>query len=195
MTKIILASASPRRKELLEKAGLNIRVMPSNIKEGPNTSPSIEHYCISLALSKAENIAKKQSNAIIIAADTIVVYKNKLFGKPKNIRNAKSILSKLNGTRHFVFTAIAVIHTGENRRIVDINKSVIFARKLTPSQINMLSLKNHDKAGAYAVQEKSDIFIRKVEGDFFNVVGLPVNNLRRILSEFNIKMKDLKESN
>ena len=194
MKKIVLASASVRRKELLEKAGLNICVQPSNIKEGKNTCPSAEHYCISLALSKAENVALKQSNAIVIAADTIVVHDNTIFGKPKNIRDAKRILSTLSGTKHFVYTAIAVIDTKENRRIVDIEKSTIFARKLSSRQINMFSRKNLDKAGAYAVQEKSDILVRKIEGDFYNVVGLPISKLRSILMEFNIKMKDLKAS-
>ncbi|MCK4995038.1 MAG: septum formation protein Maf [Candidatus Omnitrophica bacterium] len=191
--KIILASASPRRKELLEKAGLNISVKPSKITEGPNTCTSVEHYCLSLALSKAENIASTQGNAIIIAADTIVVLNNKIFGKPKNIRDAQAILSALNGTKHFVFTAIAVINTKENRKIVDIEKSTIFTRKLSSPQILMLSKKNHDKAGAYAIQEKSDMFIRRIEGDFYNVVGLPINNLRKILLEFNIKMGTLKQ--
>ncbi len=191
--KIILASASPRRKELLEKAGLNISVKPSKITEGPNTCTSVEHYCLSLALSKAENIASTQGNAIVIAADTIVVLNNKIFGKPKNIRDAQAILSALNGTKHFVFTAIAVINTKENRKIVDIEKSTIFTRKLSSPQILMLSKKNHDKAGAYAIQEKSDMFIRRIEGDFYNVVGLPINNLRKILLEFNIKMGTLKQ--
>ncbi len=192
MTKLILASASPRRKELLEKAGLKIFIRPSNIIEGPNTAPSVEHYCIGLALSKAQNIASKHSNAIVIGADTIVVYNNKIFGKPKNIRDAKTILCTLNGTRHFVYTAIAVINIKENRRIVDIEKSTIFTRPLSRKQINMLSKKNHDKAGAYAIQEKTDMFIRKVKGDFYNVVGMPINSLRRILLEFNVKMGVLK---
>ncbi len=195
MKKIILASASGRRKKLLEKAGLNICVQPSNIKEGRNTCPSVEHYCISLALSKAENVASKQDNAIVIAADTIVVHNNKIFGKPKNIRDAKKILSALSATKHFVYTAIAVIDTKENRRIVDIEKSTIFTRKLSSRQIDIFSRKNHDKAGAYAIQEKSDILVRKIEGDFYNVVGLPVSKLRSILMEFNIKMKNLKVSN
>lgn len=192
MRKIILASASVRRKELLERAGLTIRVQPSHITEGQNTCLSVEHYCIRLALSKAENIASKQSNAIVIAADTIVVYNNKIFQKPKNIRNAKAILSTLSGTKHFVYTAIAVIDTKEKRRIVDIEKSTIFARILSPKQINIFSRKNHDKAGAYAVQEKSDMLVKKIEGDFYNVVGLPINKLRSILMQFNIKMKNLR---
>ncbi len=195
MRKIVLASASVRRKELLEKAGLNIYIQPSNIKEGRNTCPTAEHYCINLALAKAENVASKQGNAIVLAADTIVVYKNKIFGKPKNIRDAKRILSTLSGTKHFVYTAIAVIDTKENKRTVDIEKSTIFARKLSPIQIDILARKNLDKAGAYAVQEKSDMLVRKIEGDFYNVVGLPIRKLRRILMEFNIKMKDLKISN
>lgn len=195
MRKIILASASPRRRELLERAGLNICVVPSDITEGANTCPSVEHYCISLALSKAENIASKQSNAIVIAADTIVVYNNRMFGKPKNIRAAKVILSALSGTKHFVYTAIAVIDTKENRRIVDIEKTTIFARILSQHQINIFSKKNHDKAGAYAVQEKSDKLVRKIEGDFYNVVGLPIGKLRSILMQFNIKIKNLKPNN
>lgn len=195
MKKIILASASPRRKELLEKAGLNISVQPSNIREGRNTCLSVEHYCITLALSKAENVASLQGNAIVIAADTIVVHNNRIYGKPKNRREARVMLSALSGTKHFVFTAIAVIDTKENIRIVDIEKTTVFARKLSSRQINTFSRKNHDKAGAYAVQEKSDMLVKKIEGDFYNVVGLPIDKLGRILMEFNIKMKSLKPNN
>ncbi|MCG2710795.1 MAG: Maf family protein [Candidatus Omnitrophica bacterium] len=191
MKKIILASASPRRKELLERAGLNISVQPSDIREGPNTCLSAEHYCIGLALSKAENVASLQDNAIVIAADTIVVFNNKIFGKPKNIRDARVILSTLSGTKHFVYTAIAVIYLKEHLRIVDIEKTTIFARKLSSRQINIFCRKNHDKAGAYAAQEKSDPLIERIEGDFYNVVGLPVKKLSRILKYFNIKMKNL----
>lgn len=192
MRTVILASCSPRRKQLLEQAGLPIRVFPSTITEkakSPKQDPVF--YALSLALAKAENVAKKFNKGLIIAADTIVVSEGKIFGKPKNQKHAKKILCALSGKIQYVYTAIAVIDLKTERRIIDVEKTTILARKLSKNQIDELSKYNHDKAGAYAVQKDADILVKEMKGDYYNVVGLPIKRLRNILKIFSISIKDL----
>ncbi|MFH2137610.1 MAG: Maf family protein [Candidatus Omnitrophota bacterium] len=184
MKKIILASQSPRRKELFKKLGFRFSVINSKINESQKVYISPEHHAIVLAVSKAKAVARNAANSLVIGADTIVVYNNKIFGKPKNTADAKHILSTLSDTKHYVCTALAVIDTQTGKTIVDIEKSIISTRKLTAKQIDKLSLKNHDKAGAYAVQESEDLLVKKIDGDFYNVVGLPLNKLKKILNNF-----------
>ncbi|MFH1459496.1 MAG: nucleoside triphosphate pyrophosphatase [Candidatus Omnitrophota bacterium] len=191
-SKVILASASLRRKALLEKAGLKFKVMPSRINEKTTGDISPAHHALHLAHNKARKIAaqkNKENHAIIIAADTIVVYKNKIFGKPRNMQDARRILTKLSNTKHDVYTALAVIDSSTNKTILDIDRTTIYTRKLSPPKIKKLALKNHDKAGAYAVQKDMDILVKKIEGDYYNVVGLPLKKLKPILELFSIKIK------
>lgn len=184
MKTVILASRSPRRLALLKKLRLNVRVLPSQIKENLNPKFPPEYQAISLALAKAETAAKKLSSGIIIGADTLVALGKKIMGKPKNAEDAKCILSILNNSKHAVYTGLAVIDAKTKKRIVDVDKTTVITRKLKSWQINQLALKNHDKAGAYAVQEDADIFVREMEGDFYNVVGLPLHKLKDILRIF-----------
>ncbi len=193
MRTLILASRSPRRKQILEQAGLDISIFPSSIKEpAPRTAVDPLRYAIDLALLKAENVAKKLKNGIVIGADTIVVVDNKIFGKPRNQKHAKKILTLLSGKTQYIYTALAVIDIKTKTRIVDIEKTTIIANKLSKTQINKLSETNHDKAGAYAVQKDGDILIKKIIGDYYNVVGLPIKRLKNILRIFSVDMKDLK---
>ncbi|MCP4649127.1 MAG: septum formation protein Maf [PVC group bacterium] len=185
MKTVILASRSPRRIQLLKKLGITCKVIPSNISESLKNHHSPAQYALLLALAKAEAVAKNLKQGLVIGADTIVVFQNKIFGKPKNHADAKHILSTLSNTVHHVYTAIAVVNAKTGKRIVDIDKSTIFARKLTSSQITMLAQKNHDKAGAYAVQDSNDILVKKIVGDYYNVVGLPLDKLKNILRIFN----------
>jgi len=189
MKKIILASASPRRKQLLKKIGLKFKAIPSKIKESINPRLPIEAQIIRLALAKAENVAKRLNSGLIIAADTVVCLDNKIFGKPKNFKQAKHILSTLNNTTHRVLTAIAVIDVKTKNRAVDIDKTIISTRKLTPKQIENFALKNQDKAGAYAVQENTDVWVKKIRGDFYNIVGLPLGKIKSVLAAFGVKTK------
>ncbi|MBU1087502.1 MAG: septum formation protein Maf [Candidatus Omnitrophica bacterium] len=187
MKKIILASCSPRRKQLLEQAGLSILVFPSDVREKPikaNENPI--SYTLHLALAKAENAAQNFKTGLVIGADTIVVVNNKVFGKPKNKNHARQILSELSGRTQYVYTAIALIDIKTNQRILDIEKTTIKARKLSLIQIKKLSELNHDKAGAYAIQQDSDILVREMIGDYYNVVGLPIKRLAAILKIFDI---------
>jgi septum formation protein len=192
MRNVILASCSPRRKQLLEQAGLSIRVFPSTVKETekrPKQDPV--SYALYLALAKAENVAKKFKKGLIIAADTIVVSQGKVFGKPKNQKHAKKILSALSGKIQYVYTAVAIIDLETKTRIIDVEKTTILARKLSKIQIEELSKYNHDKAGAYAVQKDADILVEEMKGDYYNVIGLPIKRLRNILKIFSISIKNL----
>ncbi len=192
MNPIILASRSPRRKELLERAGLRIRVQPSTVREPSSSTLPADRFAISLALRKADNVAARLSRGIVIGADTIVVLGGKIFGKPADAAHARKILSELSDSRHHVYTAIAVIDAATQRRVVDIDRTTVITRKIPPQVIERLALKNHDKAGAYAVQEDGDAIIKRIEGDFYNVVGLPLLKLQKILRLFGIALKTLR---
>ncbi|MBU1042809.1 MAG: septum formation protein Maf [Candidatus Omnitrophica bacterium] len=189
MKKIILASCSPRRKQLLKQAGLKIVISPSMLRENPiKPKQDPVTYALLLALAKAESVARRFKAGLVIGADTIVVVNNKIFGKPKNQKHAQQILAALSGTTQFVYTAIAIIDIKTGRRIIDIEKTTIKTRKLSNTQIKKLSKLNHDKAGAYAIQKDSDILVKEMIGDYYNVVGLPIKRVASILKIFSIKI-------
>jgi septum formation protein len=186
MVEIILASQSPRRKQILKQLGLKFKIIPSNVKEKFGRFFSRARLK-NIALSKAEFVAGRLKSGLVIGADTVVVLNRKIYGKPRDIRDAKKILSELSGTTQCVWTAIAVLDAHSGRNIVKAVSSTVKMKKLTPIQINMLARKNLDKAGAYAVQE-DDRFIESVEGSFTNVVGFPVELFKEMLKHFNIKL-------
>lgn len=180
---VILASASPRRIQLLKQWGVKFKVCPSKIDENTDlTKPS--SIVKRLSLKKALYVARNFRKGIIIGADTIVVLSSKIIGKPKNRWDAQRILSDLNGSYHKVYTGIAVVDAQTGRNMVDYELSRVKMRCLSKGEIRRLSGKHMDKAGAYAVQEKSDAFVEKIEGDYFNVVGLPFNKLKKLLQRF-----------
>ncbi|PIU51007.1 septum formation protein Maf [Candidatus Desantisbacteria bacterium CG07_land_8_20_14_0_80_39_15] len=181
---MILASQSPRRRKILKELGLKFKVIPSNIEEESGAYFS-QARLKKLAISKVENVARRFKNGVVIGADTVVVLRNKIYGKPKDIEDAKRILLDLSGTTQYVWTAIAIKDIQSGKTIVRTVKSKVKMKKLTPAQIDMLASKNLDKAGAYAVQE-DDQFIESIEGSFTNVVGFPVEILKQMLGKFGI---------
>jgi len=186
--KIILASASPRRSGLLKKWGLKFNVMPSRVNE--NTSLKKPSAIVKeLALRKAVSVSNKLKDGIVIGADTIVVLKGEVIGKPSGEKDAEKILSKLNGTCHRVYSGIAVIDAATGRSKICFDVSKVKMRRISAAEVKRLSKKHLDKAGAYAIQEKSDAFVESIEGDYYNVVGLPYGKLKEILSCFDIKLK------
>jgi septum formation protein len=185
---LILASASPRRIQLLKEWGLNYKVIPSHIDEA--TRRKRPHAIVKdLALQKARAIAEKLSEGIVIGADTIVVLKGKVIGKPRDERHAARMLAMLNGTCHRVYTGVAVIDAASKTERIAYAVSRVRMRRLADAEIVRLSAKHLDKAGAYAVQEKSDAFVERIEGDYFNVVGLPKDTLKELLKSFGIIFK------
>jgi septum formation protein len=190
MKQIILASASPRRKKLMEQLGLTIKVVPSDIDEKLNPRLKAKSQAESLSQKKATVVAQHYKDAIVLAADTIVSIGNEILGKPLDIDDAKRMLKKLSGKQHVVVTGFTLINTATKKVITDSSETKVTFRKLTESEIKNYVKKENtlDKAGAYGAQGFGSLLIEKVDGDFFNVVGLPVNKIIPLLKKFGVEV-------
>lgn len=183
MQKIILASQSPRRTQLLEWAEVPFEVLVKETDESYPENLSIEEIAIHIARNKA--LAVKQSNNIVIpilAADTMVVLQNKIIGKPKDREDAINILSSLSGKKHNVITGVFILH--DDKEIAFTETTEVHFHELTTEQIEFYvdNYKPYDKAGAYAIQEWIGVVgIKSVTGDFYNVMGLPVSRVVQAL--------------
>ena len=190
MKRIILAAASPRRVELLEKIGLRFKVEPSNYEEDMHSELEPHEFARKISLEKAEAVASKHKNAIVIAADTIIVFGSKILGKPHTENEARKMLETINGASHSVITGFSIIDTGKNKTLSKSVETKIHVRKLTLAEIDayVRSKEPLDKAGAYAIQGLGAVIVEKIEGDYFNVVGLPLSALTEALKEFGINI-------
>jgi septum formation protein len=192
MKKIILASKSPRRKNLLKQIGLKFETDVSEIDENkfPHLSP--ENLAKELSKAKAEKVSNRHKNAIIIAADTLIVLNKEIIGKPKSAKDAVKMLKKLSGKTHMVITGFTVFDTKTKKEITKIVKSKVRFKKMTKEEIDayVKSGEPMDKAGGYGVQDKAAVFIEEIEGDFFNVVGLPIFSLYQVLKKFDINITE-----
>jgi septum formation protein len=188
MKRIILASASPRRKELLEKIGLKFEVEPSNYAEDMHSNLSPDELARAISLGKARAVARKHKNAIVIAADTFIVFRGKIMGKPNTEAEARKMLLTLKGKSHSVITGFTIMDTEENKVLTKSVETVIHIKKLTPKEIDayVKSKEPLDKAGAYAIQGLGSVIVERIEGDYFNVMGLPLSALAESLTEFGI---------
>ncbi len=187
MKKIILASASPRRRALLKRLGFRFRVIPSNLEEKIYKALSPTKLARKLAYKKAKTVADKIKEGIVIGADTIVVVGDKIVGKPTSYQDAKRILRLLSGTTHKVITALAIIDAKTNKKLIGHETTTVKIRKIEKEEIERFARLHPDKAGSYAAQEDNDALIERVEGDFPNVVGLPVEKLKKMLRKFGIR--------
>jgi septum formation protein len=174
----ILASASPRRKELLETAGYTIEVLPSEVEE-VITSENPKEIVMSLALQKANDVVKKvEKEAIVIGADTIVVLDGKILGKPSSREHAYEMLKGLQGRNHEVYTGVALLysHQGITETLNFAEKADVFMYPMTETEIKeyVASGEPDDKAGAYAIQGKAMKYVERIRGDYQTIVGLPV---------------------
>lgn len=188
---IILASASPRRREILEKYNLKHRVKKSDIIEHIRPDESPEQIAMSLAFQKAYNIALENKKSIVIGADTIVVYDNRILGKPTCKKEAKEILNLLNGQKHQVITAIALVLLDKNIKIVDYEETLVKFRDLDQDIIDryVKTREPFDKAGAYGIQDYGALLVEEIRGCYLNVVGLPLSKLNNLLNiYFNISL-------
>lgn len=185
---IILASASPRRKELLKLTRLKFKVDASNHEENLNLKLKPHKLARFLSKQKANTIAGKHKNAIIIAADTFIVLKNRLLGKPHSDAEAKKMLKTLNGRPHSVITGFTIMDTGSNKTISSSVETKVYLKKLSSKEIDayVRTKEPLDKAGAYAIQGLGSVIIKKIEGDYFNVIGLPLSALTESLKKFGI---------
>lgn len=190
MKKIILASASPRRKEILKITGLKFSVCVSDYEEDLSLKLNPRELARFLSRKKAETIAHKYKDTIIIAADTFIVFKNKLLGKPHVDREAEKMLKMLNGKAHSVITGFTIIDTDSGKKLSRSVETKVYFKKLSPEEIRayVRSKEPLDKAGAYAIQGLGAVFIEKIEGDYFNVVGLPLCALVECLREFGVNV-------
>ena len=188
MRTIILASASPRRREILKKTGLTFRVDGGAYDEEMRPGLSPRALARSLSAAKAEAVAVKYRNAIIIAADTFIVCRKKILGKPHSAEEAKRMLTALNGRSHSVITGFTIMDTGTNKRISRSAETRVFIKKLSKEEIEAYVRTGEplDKAGAYAIQGLGAALVRKIEGDYFNVMGLPLSELLNALKKFGI---------
>ncbi len=190
MKTIILASASPRRKLLLEKIGLIFEVEPSNYEEDMPMGLEPHGFAKKLSLKKARVVAGKNKNSIVIAADTFIVFCGQILGKPYTEKDAREMLEAISGKYHNVITGFSIIDTGKNKTLSRSVETKVYIRKLTLVEIDayVKSGEPLDKAGAYAIQGLGSIFVEKIEGDYYNVVGLPLSALTEALKEFGINV-------
>ena len=199
MYKIILASTSPRRREMLEKLGVPFEVMPSGAREYIELEQSPYECVTILSRRKAKNVAEKVSGpAIIIGADTVVTYLGKILNKPKNRDEAAQMLKGLSGKLHTVYTGITLIFIDENgnrqtESYVDATE-VVF-KEMSDKEINryLYTKEYADKAGSYSIQGRASIFIDHIKGSFNTVVGLPVSVLYDALTEHGVDITDFWE--
>jgi septum formation protein len=184
--KLILASASPRRAEILRTAGFAFTVLSSAVDETPYPEESPHDHVQRLAAAKAELVAARAVGpAIVIAADTVVTLEGKILGKPRSTEDARRMLEQLSGRTHSVLTGVAVIRLpdAESRSFVE-STLVHFAQLSGDEIVHYLATEEpYDKAGAYAIQGRAGRYIPQIEGCYFNVVGLPLARLTRALAE------------
>ncbi len=190
MKTIVLASASPRRKEILSLTDLRFRVEPSRYEEILDDRVNPHVLAKRLSLEKARAVAGKYRNALIISADTFIVFRKKLLGKPHTSAEARKMLILLNGKSHSVITGYTVLDTLTGKKITRSVETKVWFKKMNEQEINayVATKEPLDKAGAYAIQGKGAVLIKKIEGDYLNVVGLPLFDLSNSLKKFGIKM-------
>jgi septum formation protein len=181
---LVLASASPRRVTLLRQAGAAFTVVdPGPDRAWPGTAEP-RHGVRALALDKARRVAVQRPGAVVIGADTVVVLRGHRLGKPRDAAEAFAMLVRLQGRRHEVWTGLAVVRDGEQRTGAEVT-SVHFARAAESDlRAYVASGEPLDKAGAYGIQGLAGQFVRRIEGDYTTVVGLPLARLRAMLAEF-----------
>jgi septum formation protein len=187
---IILASASPRRKELLEKIGVKFVVDPSDYPEDLDSDLSPEDLAKSLSLGKARTVAERHPDAIVIAADTFGVLKGKILGKPHTSSEAEAMLQLMSGKSHRVITGLTVIDSAANKCITRTVETRVYIKKLSPEEITNYVKTGEPlgKAGAYAIQGSGAAMVEKIVGDYDNVVGLPLNALAESLREVGVEI-------
>jgi septum formation protein len=173
---IILASKSPRRRYLLEQAGLTFTVIPSTVDEGSVPFDPPEEYARLLAEAKALEIAGRRPGDWIIGADTIVLIGNKVLGKPESSNQARQMLKSLSGKTHRVLTGYCICCKAANRSVSETIETRVFFKTLSKTEIDwyLSTEEPFDKAGAYAIQGLGSFLVKRIEGSYSNVVGLPV---------------------
>jgi len=178
MHKIILASQSPRRKQLLQQAEIEFEILVADVDETPPAGMPGTELPVYLAKLKADTVQHLAEDAIVIAADTVVLLDDKILGKPRDAEDAREMLRQLSGRMHTVVTGVCI--QSESKQISFSTETKVYFRSLTREQIAYYveSYKPYDKAGAYAIQEWIGMIgIEKINGDYYNVMGLPIGEV------------------
>ena len=190
-THIVLASQSPRRKVLLEQINLSFTVQPSKVEEIIPPGQAPEEVAMDLASQKATDVSDDHANALIIGADTVVVLNNQFLGKPEDAEDAFSMLKKLSGQTHEVYTGVALLRTDENTKIAGRTRfysctHVTFDVLEDQEIIDYIQTGSPgDKAGSYGIQDDwGSVFVKEIQGDYYNVVGFPLNLFYREMKKF-----------
>jgi septum formation protein len=181
---LVLASQSPRRKELLEVLGVPFSIVVPLIDESPRVGESPDDYVVRVARDKAKSVALQVSRSVVLAADTVVTIDNEILGKPGDRADAVRMLTRLSGREHQVFTAICVIDQPHDRMREGLEKTSVSFRKLSGCEIEDYIEREDvmDKAGAYAIQGFASVFIPRISGSYSNVMGLPLALVYEFLS-------------
>ena len=191
---MILASASPRRKEILENFGFSFKTIVKNIDETSDKTRA-EEKILEIAEKKARAAAIDFPDENVIGADTVVVVDGKILGKPKDEKEAFSMLKSLSGRSHEVITAFSFININKNISYSDYEITKVYFKNLTDDEINWYinTKEPMDKAGAYGIQGKGAFFVEKIEGDFFSVMGFPLGKFVRFLNKTDFNLNDLEK--
>jgi septum formation protein len=174
--KLVLASRSPRRAEILKAVGWAFEILPANVDEKRFEGEAAVPYVRRLAQTKAETVAKNMSTGLVLGADTVVLVDDKILGQPADAEDARRMLELLSGRWHEVLTAVALLRAGADSLVVEHEKTRVRFAEMSRAEIAWYVATGEpmDKAGAYAVQGGAALFIEEIHGDYFNVVGLPL---------------------
>lgn len=191
---MILASKSPRRKEILENFGFNIKIITKEIEE-ISDKISVPEKIKDISYKKTKIISDEHGEEYVVGADTVVVVDNEILGKPKNEEDVYQMLKKLSGRSHQVITAFTIINKSKNLVLSDYDTTNVYFKDISEKEIKWYieTREPFDKAGSYGIQGKGAIFIEKIEGDFFSVVGFPLGKFVRSLLDLNIELSELKK--
>lgn len=189
-TRFVLASASPRRSELLRILGADFRVVPSGIEEDSDQGAPVGELVERNALAKAADVASRLTDGLVIGADTVVVLDGTIYGKPSDLADARRMLSELAGRTHMVFSGVAVVRAEDGHSRTAHAVTEVTFRPLSEAQITGYfdTIEPLDKAGAYAIQGPGGVIIEKIDGCYYNVVGLPLTVLDDLLAHFDERL-------
>lgn len=182
---IILASKSPRRREILENTKVRFSIKESQIDEIIKADESPKETVMRLAYEKALDVANNNKESLVIGADTIVVINNKILGKPKNEEEAYEMIKLLSGKTHYVITGFALINLSLNKKVIDCEVSQVTFKELSEECIKdyINTKESLDKAGAYGIQGYGGLLVKNIQGDYFNIVGLPISKISDSLKD------------
>ncbi len=185
--KFVLASKSPRRREILSGMGLEFDIMESNVDESTVSKELPPHFYVQeLAMLKSTDIASKiKAGSFVIGADTVVVSNGKIIGKPQSFEDAFDMLSSFSGSSHKVVSGISVTNSEDMTTVTDYCETEVVFYPMSDTEIAdyINTYKPYDKAGAYGIQEYAGVFVEKINGDYYNVVGLPLSKLYQLLKK------------